>query len=247
MDTNWGNKYLQPQFNQGGMASGAPSTMQKSMGMGIGAGMLGSGLAGLFGGGGSNPYDAANDYYKQIPDNMRKYLDPYIKSGQNAMGQLQGQYGQLTNDPGAMYNKLGAGYHESPGYQWQLGQGMNAAGNAAAAGGMAGTPEHQQRAMTMAQGLANQDFGNYMGNVSNLYGRGLQGLEGMNQMGYGASSDMATSLANYLAMQGQGAFAGQAAENQSQGDMWGNLFGGIGTLAGLFGGGGTGALAGLFN
>lgn len=197
----------------------------------FGPGAIPSALSSLMGGNAKNPYSSAEGFYNQIPGKLHEGYDPYINAGRGAMGDLQGQYGQLINDPNAMYAKFAKNYQQSPGYQWQLGQGMNAAGNAAAAGGMAGSPQHQQQAATMAEGLANQDFQNYMNQITGMYGRGLTGLEGINQMGYGASTGLADSLANHLAMQGQTAFAGQAAQNKAKGDMWGNLIGGAGALA----------------
>lgn len=205
-----------------------------SRNFGVGAGLagIGSGLAGLFGGGGKNPYDSAKGYYDQIPGTMSPYFNPYIDAGRSALGQTQGQFGNLINDPSAMYNKIAGGYHQSPGFQWQMGQGMNAAGNAAASGGMAGSPQHQQQAATMAEGLANQDFQNYMSQALGLYGTGLSGMQNINQMGYNASNELAGGLSNNLMNQGNMAFAGQAAQNQSRGSSWGNIFGGLGSLIG---------------
>ncbi len=195
---------------------------------------IGSGLAGLFGGGGKDPYDAAKGYYDKIPGTISPYFNPYIDAGRSALSQTQGQFGNLINDPSGMYNKIAGGYHQSPGFQWQMGQGMNAAGNAAASGGMAGSPQHQQQAATMAEGLANQDFQNYMSQALGLYGTGLSGMQNINQMGYNASDQLAGGLANNLQNQGNMAFAGQAAKNQSRGSSWGNIFGGIGSLLGAF-------------
>src|SRR5258708_3921475 len=103
---------------------------------------------------GPNPYENAEQYFNKIPGTMKPYFEPYINAGRDAMGKTQGQYDQLMNDPSAMYNKFAKGYTQSPGYQWNLNQGMNAATNAAAAGGMVGTPEHQQRSAGIAEGLA---------------------------------------------------------------------------------------------
>lgn len=182
---------------------------------------------------GKNPYDAGQDYYNKIPGMMGQYYNPYIQAGQGAMGSLQGQYGQLMNDPNAMFNKFAGGYKQSPGYQWQLNQGMNAANNAAAAGGMAGSPQHQQQAAGMAEGLANQDFYNYMSQVMGLYGTGLQGEQGINQMGFNAAGDMAGGLGSNYMNQGNMAFAGQAAQNQSRGNILGDL-GSLAAFAGMF-------------
>lgn len=197
----------------------------------VGPGAIKNGFESLFGNDSKNPYESAQGFYNQIPGQLHQGYDPYINAGHEAMGQTQGQYGQLINDPNSIYNKLAGGYKQSPGFQWQMGQGINAANNAAAAGGMIGSPQHQQQAATMAEGLANQDFQNYMNSVTGLYGTGLQGMQGISNTGYGASTGLADSLANHLSMQGQTAFAGQAAQNQSKGDMWGNILGGAGALA----------------
>lgn len=192
---------------------------------------LGGLASGLMGGGGDNPYDAARSSYDKIPGTISPYYNPYIQAGQGALGQLQGQYGSLLNDPSAFYNKMASGYSQSPGFQWQLGQGMNAANNAAAAGGMLGSPQHQQQAATMAEGLANQDFMNYLRSTMGMYGMGLEGMQGLNTMGYGASNELAQSLANALMSQGNLSFAGTAAQNQQRGQSMGDIFGGLATLA----------------
>lgn len=200
----------------------------------LGWGALGSGLAGLFGGGGEDPSKEANKYYSQIPGKLKPYFDPYINAGHSALGQLQGQYGNLINDPNSIYNKLAGGYKESPGYQFQLGQGMNAVNNAAAAGGLLGSPQHQQHAATLTQGLANQDFNNYLSQVMGLYGQGLSGQQGLAGMGLQAGTSMADQIAQALAQQGALAYQGAANQNQSRGSMFGNLLGGAGLL-GAFG------------
>jgi hypothetical protein len=211
----------------------------------LGAG--GSSIMNMFGGG-KDPYKAGKKYYDQIPGTIKPYFDPYINAGRDAMGKLQGEYGSLIggrgdlqgqynnlmNDPNGFLNKIGGGYQKSPGFDWQMNQGMNAANNAAASGGMAGSPQHQQQAATMATGLANQDYYNYLNHAlgmyntglqgnAGLYGTGLQGLQGINQMGYNASDQLAGGLANNLMNQGNMAFSGQASRNQSQGQSMGDL------------------------
>lgn len=213
------------------MALFGDHTDLQNFGIASGIGGLGAGLMGLFGGGASNPYDSASKYFDKIPGTISPYFQPYINAGQGAMGQLQDQYGKLINDPAAMMGKIGQGYQQSPGFDWQMKQGMNAANNAAAAGGMAGSPQHQQQAATMATGLANQDYYNYLSRALGMYNTGLSGLSGINQMGYNASDQLAGGLANSLMNQGNLAYSGQAAQNQSQGSMWGDIFGGAGALA----------------
>ena len=209
-------------------------TDTQKLGLTFGAGSLGAGLGSMFGGNGPNPYDKAAQFYNQIPGKVQPFYQPYMQAGQNALGQLQGQYGSLVNDPNATLNKIGAGYQKSPGYDWQLNQGMNAASNAAAAGGLAGSPQHQQQAATMAEGLANQDYYNYLNKALGLYGTGLQGLGGLNTMGFNANEGMAGVIGNALAQQGGLAYQGQLAQNQQQGNQWGDIFGGLASIAPYF-------------
>lgn len=178
-----------------------------------------------------NPAESAMPYLNQMGGQSGQYLNPYITAGQGAMGQLQGQYGNLISNPGQMFNQFGQSFQQSPGYQWQLGQGLQAANQAAAAGGMLGTPAHQQQSQQVAQGLANQDYYNYMNPVMNMYGQGLQGLQGINQMGYGASNQMANTLMEQLMAQAQTAAYGTQGQNQNIGGSIGSI------LSGIFGGG----------
>lgn len=202
----------------------------KALAMGAGIGGLGAGLFSLFGGS-QNPYDEASKYYNQIPGMLQGMFNPYMQMGQQAGQNLFGQYGALTQNPGAIMSQIGAGYQQSPGFQFQLNQGLNAAKNAAASGGMAGSPQAQQNAATMATGLANQDYYNYLNKALGLYGTGLEGLQGFQKQGYDATNQLGGGLMQALMNQGNLAYAGQAAQNQAQGAAWGDIFGGLGSLA----------------
>lgn len=192
------------------------------MGMGSGIGGL---LGGLFG---KDPSTAANKYYSQMEGRTGQYLNPYIQQGLGAMGSLGGQYGSLVNDPSAMLAKFGAGYKQSPGFQNQMKQALAGAGHAAAAGGMAGSPQHEQQNMQLASDLSAQDYNNYMNQVMGLYGQGLQGQQGLASMGFGASRDMANNIAQMLEQQAQAAYQAQAAKKKGFGGAFGNLLGGLG-------------------
>lgn len=200
-------------------------------------------LGGAFGmGKKSNPATSAQKYLNQIPGTITPYYQPYINAGQQAMPQLQEQYQMLLNNPQMLMQKFGNSFQQSPGYQWNYNQNMNAIENAAAAGGMTGTPQHQQQAGTMASGLANQEYYNYLNQIMGMYGQGLQGTENINTQGYGASNELAQSLANNLMSQGNLAYAGKANQNQASGNFLGTLVkGGLGYAVG----GPMGALAGV--
>lgn len=179
-----------------------------------------------------NPADMAMPYLNQIPGTLKPYYSPYINAGKNSLTQLQGQYNQLLSNPGSLFSQFGEGYEPSPGYQFNFDQAMNASNNAAAAGGLLGTPGHQQQSATLASNLANQDFHNYIAEILQLYGLGLHGEEDISHMGYGASNELANSLGNNLLNQGNLAFQGQANQNQIQADQRNGWLGLGGTILG---------------
>lgn len=160
-----------------------------------------------------DPTKHAGETLDQIPDQVKGYYDPYIGAGQQEMGNLQNQFGQLTSDPGAFMNQLGSGFHESPGYQFALQQAMQGSGHAMAAGGMAGSPMHEQQNMQLATNLGNQYYNSYLKNVLGLYGMGIRGEEGINQMGYNASNSMANQIRDMLMSKSKLQYMGDAGRN----------------------------------
>jgi hypothetical protein len=218
------------QYGGYGGGSFGDSGQARGAGMAQGIGSLAAGIGSMFGGNDNNPYDEASKYYNKIPGEIKPYYDPYINAGRGALGRTQQEYGNLLNDPTSMMNKIGAGYHQSPGYQFQMQQGMNGVNNAAGAGGMLGTPAHQFNAASFANGLANQDYYNYMQQGLGQYGMGLNGMQHISDQGYNASNELANSLGSNLMNQGNMAFSGAAANNQSRGQGWGDMIGGAASL-----------------
>lgn len=209
------------------------SSLLKSLGSNApGIGGLATGIAGLFGMGGKNPADAGMKYLNQIPGQTQPYYQPYMDAGKGALSDLQNQYKDLLG--GNVQNRLGENYKESPGYQFALQQALNASNNAHAAGGQLGIPAHEQANMGIAQGLAAKDYNDYIQNQLGLYGQGLQGEQGINQMGYNANTGFADLLANLGSAKAQYGAAGADWKNQQNKDAWSNIFGGFGSL---FGGG----------
>lgn len=187
---------------------------------------------GLFGGSKKDPYKEARQYLDKMEPMLHQYYDPYVSWGNQAMPTLEEQYAMLLQNPSALYASLGSEYQTSPGYQFQLDQALNAGNQAMAAGGMLGTPAHQQQNMGYAQGLANQDYNNYMAKMLDMYGLGLSGTQ--NQLGYGfnAANQMASGLGNLYGTQANLAFGGAASKNKQNSDMWGSLLGVGGSIFG---------------
>ena len=181
--------------------------------------------------GGKNPADSAMPYLNQIPGQTQQYQQPYFDAGKSQIPGLQDQYSQLMNDPGGRMNKIGESFKESPGFKFAMQQALQGGNHAAAAGGMAGSPQHEQQNMQMATDLGNQEYGNWMKNALGMYGQGLQGSQGMANQGQQAGQSMADMIAQTLAQQANLSFNGQQQQNQNKSDMWGNVFKGAGSLA----------------
>ena len=181
-----------------------------------------------------NPADAAGNYYDQIPGEMKPYYEPFINAGTGALPNVQNAYQEMFSDPNAIIARLGAGYKESPGFKFRLGQSESAINNAAAAGGMAGSPQHQQQAGQLATDMSSDDYYKYLQNVLGLFGGGVQGEQGLVNQGYNASSELAQNLAQYLMSRGNLAYAGQQNQNERNAGAWGGLFGGLADIGSAY-------------
>lgn len=206
---------------------------QQNQGSFGGLGGIGAGLFDIFGS--KDPSRYAQKYLNQIPGQVHEQYDPYRQAGLQALPQLQQQFQQMLFNPQNIYSMLGQGFQKSPGYDFSMQEAMNASNNAAAAGGMAGSPSHQRQSMGIAEQLSNQEFQNYLGHMFNLYGQGLSGLGNINQTGFNASSDITKYLTDLLNTQASVGAYGAQNYNTRMGSGLGSLFGGLGSL---FGGGG---------
>lgn len=180
--------------------------------------------------GNSDPSKGAMKYLNQIPGTVSPYYNPYIQAGQNQSQGLQDQYSRLINNPSDVMNQIGGSYQQSPGFQFAVQQALQGSGNAAAAGGMAGSPQHEQQNQELATNLADQDYNQYMQNALGLYGQGLQGSQGLYNTGYNASNTLANILANNMGSQASLKYAGGANQNMANMGMFGSLLGLGGTL-----------------
>jgi len=238
-----GSNQLMPM--QGGANTGAMPPSGSSVGAEYGQGEMGGSSGGMGGGAGGgtvlgslagmlfnkNPYGAEESELSGIPSELEKYLGPYMQMGKWAIPQLESQYGSLMSDPGGKLSQLGSGFQQSPGYEFQKQQAIGAENQAAAAGGMTGSPAEQLQVGKTATGFANQDYNNYLNHVMNLYQQGLGGGMGMMQTGYGASKSLAEDIANI--MQSEAGMKGASAQygNDQLGGLFGNITSGIESAA----------------
>jgi hypothetical protein len=238
-----GGDLPQPFSDGSGSGSGSGfnwSSMFGGSGGGGGGGFGGPNISDLFGlyaaMNSDNPADSAMSYYNQIPDMLKGIYSPYMQAGNAAVqpflsnisavnpylqggnwaaGNLQNQTNSLVNNPTGVMNAIGSTFKQSPGYNWQTQQAQQAVNNAAAAGGMAGSPLQQQNSANVVNQLANQDYYNYLNHGMEMYNQGYQGLQGMYGTGANIANNMygiAGNIANNMYGAGANA-ANQYAEN----------------------------------
>lgn len=177
-----------------------------------------------------HPMREANKYFDYIPGILHENFDPYIQRGERSGNLLEGEYGKLIGDPGGRLNEIGKSFQQSPGYDFAMKQALNGAGRGAAAGGMAGSPMHEQHNMELATNLANQDYNNWIKNAMGMYGQGLQGEQGMYDIGSRAGIGLGEDLASMRAQQGRMAYEEAAGKNQKSGMDMNNMMQAAGML-----------------
>tara|TARA_R110002012_G_C11660173_1_gene612150 strand:+ start:3402 stop:4211 length:810 start_codon:yes stop_codon:yes gene_type:complete len=207
---------------------------------------IGSGISDLFGGGQEQAYDDEKKALQQIPGIYKQYMNPYLNAGQGAINPYTSALHQLLSNPngfiGGLQSQAEASYKPSQAYQNQVNAATHAASQAAASGGMLGTPEDQEHVAQTVGNLAMGDQQNYVNNrmkqMLSAYGQGLIGEQGLVGMGDTNAGNMASSLAN---VQGQIGKA-QAGSDMAHSSMLGHA---LGAVTGLIPGGGGSLLGGL--
>lgn len=138
----------------------------------IGAGISGTmGLAGslLGGSAASSAASKAADAEKQMYYQTRSDLQPYTTAGNTATTQMTNLLGLNGQDAA---NAAMSTYQTSPGYQWQMSEGLRGVDAGAASKGMLRSGATLKAEDTYAQGLANSDFSNYYNRLSGLASTG---------------------------------------------------------------------------
>ena len=109
-------------------------------------------------------------------DTTTAAYQPYTAAGGQGLTATTDLLG--LNGPDAATAAM-ANYQTSPGYQWQLGEGLRAVDAGAAAKGMLRSGATLKAEQTFGQGLANTDFGNYWNRLAALSEQGLTAAGGI--------------------------------------------------------------------
>lgn len=157
--------------------------------------MIGSIISGLVGKSGAEAggnaaggaADQASGMMLQEAQRSRSALSPWTSSGTSALGKItqllglgtltqagnnQGNYWvDPTNAKGVQDEALNA-FQTSPGYSWRKTEGINALDRSAAAKGLLLSGAQVKGVQSFGDGLASEEYRNYIGDLSNLYGAG---------------------------------------------------------------------------
>ena len=191
-----------------------------------------------------NPSSAASPYLNQVPGVGQQYYSPYVNRGEQSNQQAGDIYSRLSADPQAFLQQIMQGYKPTEGFKFQSAQALKAANSAAAAGGYSGTSYDQMKRADLANQFASQDMQQYIQNILDFQGVGLNGLQHQGDQGFQASSGLADYLGNAYGNQGQNAYNGKAQSLANRGNMFSGLMGLAGTLGGAAIGGPAGAAVG---
>jgi hypothetical protein len=133
-------------------------------------GFFSKAIGGLLGGGSEDVASAANQGFDYLQDNKNVKLAQ--KQGRQAQGLLAGLLG-LGGDQAAAEQAFGQ-YQDSTGFQFRMDRGMGAIEGSRAARGVLNSGATSKELMKFGQGLASEEFGNYLSQLSGMADTGLQ-------------------------------------------------------------------------
>lgn len=174
----------------------------------------------------SHPSGNAGGY---VQHTYERYLDPFIKEGTQAAPYVEEGYEHMLH-PDAFLHAIASHYHQSPGFRHALHSALNAENASAAAGGMVGSFANKAEDAKIASDMSDKDYNDYLNRALGIYGTGLTGEANLNRLGFDASGDLASGLANYYMDQQNLAAEEKMAKEKSHSSMLGGLVGAVGGI-----------------
>lgn len=164
--------------------------------------------------------ERAAQLQKMMYDETVTRNKPWTSAGQGSINYLGG----LLNIPGYASVDPTNALRATPGYNWALSQGVNALDKSAAAKGSLFGGAQQKALTTYGQGLADQTYQNYVNNLFNVSGQGLNASNMTGQAGM-----------NYANQAGQDYMIGAQAQAQNQMNQYNARQSGYNSLGSLLG------------
>ena len=179
---------------------------------------------------------SANAAIQQGVQTATNQLSPWATTGQPANAQESNLLG-LNGQPAA--DAAMSTFQQSPGYQWQLGQGLRAVDASAASQGILRSGATIKGEETYGEGLANQDFGNYWNRLQQLSGSGLDAAKGIASAATGgaqqiASTDTSAAAANAKIIGNEASSIGTAANGLFNNQGFQSYFAGGGSGGSIY-------------
>lgn len=195
-------------------------------------------------GGAGMPYNIGDGAYSINNGIADTRFDPAVQ------GNIQGGFGfnQPGGDRGPPTNAVAAPtpavtqqsaqgafdqFRNFTGYQFRLGEGMDAINSGFAGGGIYQSGARDKELMRFGQGIGSQEFGNFMGYLSQQQGAGLQAAGaqagvGVNYANSAAQLNTANAYAQANAANQQANALGNAALISGNNNVFGNVLGTVG-------------------
>ena len=148
---------------------------------------------------------------QELTNQDKVLYQPYTQQGTQGLGAYTNILG--LNGPDAAKSAMNA-FTASPGYQYQLDQGLRAVDAGAASRGLLHSGATIKAEQTLGNNLANQDFGNYVTRLNSLAGLGLQGAQG--------ESSATKTYLNLLTGQSEGQQGTDTSAAGQQASIYGN-------------------------
>jgi hypothetical protein len=148
---------------------------------------------------------------REIYGQNKETLSPFVGSGTQAGGRINALLG-LGGDARAAGEAFDA-YRGSTGYDFRVSEGNRALNTGYAARGLLNSGAAQKAALQYGQGLASQEFGNYLGALGNQQNVGLSAGNALAGVGTNFANSMSANNNALAGAQGNAALVGAANNN----------------------------------
>lgn len=172
-------------------------------------------------------------YLDKVPGILQETYGPYMQHGQQAYPELSQTYGSMSEHPDQYIQHIMDQFSSSPQYQQQLNAMLESGQNASAQGGMTGDVGGQAH---LADMLSSDNMQQWLKNVSDIQGQGIQGQQHFYDTGFDASKNYSGDLANMMQTSAGLGMNRARDSNQSQSDKMSALFQAAGLGAGYLAG-----------
>ncbi len=166
---------------------------------------------------------------REIYNSNKGILSPFVDTGYGANKAIGGLLGLTGN--AADYKPAFDNYRASTGYDFRVGQGMNALNTGYAARGVLNSGAAQKAIVDYGQNIASNEFGNYISQLGQQQQVGLSAGNALAGVGTNFANNATTINGNTASAIGNGALAGASIGNNFMNNIAGITGNAIGALS----------------